>query len=381
MKGSNSSSVDVNTKSGKQGTCASLNLTLDAVANPILIKDENKKIIDCNSAFEKYFLLNRKSILAKTVFEIFDNNLASQINSIDDEILNDKTNKVKEILYENCSKEHYSLLITENIHLNDKNKTAVLVCEIIDITNFKRELNLKSTFAKDQKNLDDIKTRLLSTSSHEFRTPLTTILIASEMLAMIGRTCSDQKYFEQIVKIQNSVTYMTGLLDEILTIDRTDKEVWKFNPSMINLENFCRKMVEEVCDLATPLHNIKYEYLSHSKHAIVDDKLLQHILTNLLSNALKYSPDGGEIIFKVDQLNSTLEFTLSDKGIGIPDQEKENLFEPFYRCKNASKIKGTGLGLAIVKRSVESHGGKIVFESKIDEGTTFTVSIPLMTSI
>lgn len=379
MKGSHSSSVDiVSTKTAKQS--ARQRFILDAVANPILIKDENKKIIDCNSAFEKYFSVKRKTILTKTVFEIFENNFASQLNSLDDEILTDKSSKVKEILFENCSKEHYNLLITENLLIVEKNKPA-LVCELIDITNFKKELSLKSTFAKDQKNLDDIKTRLLSTSSHEFRTPLTTILIASEMLAMIGRTCSDQKYFEQIVKIQNSVTYMTGLLDEILTIDRTDKEVWKFNPSMINLDNFCRKMVEEVCDQATPQHNIKYEYLSHSKHAIVDDKLLQHILTNLLSNALKYSPDGGEIVFKVKQLNSTLEFTLSDKGIGIPDQEKENLFEPFYRCKNASKIKGTGLGLAIVKRSVESHGGEIIFESKIEEGTTFTVSIPLMTSI
>lgn len=379
MKGSHSSSVDiVSTKTAKQS--ARQRFILDAVANPILIKDENKKIIDCNSAFEKYFSVKRKTILTKTVFEIFENNFASQLNSLDDEILTDKSSKVKEILFENCSKEHYNLLITENLLIVEKNKPA-LVCELIDITNFKKELSLKSTFAKDQKNLDDIKTRLLSTSSHEFRTPLTTILIASEMLAMIGRTCSDQKYFEQIVKIQNSVTYMTGLLDEILTIDRTDKEVWKFNPSMINLDNFCRKMVEEVCDQATPQHNIKYEYLSHSKHAIVDDKLLQHILTNLLSNALKYSPDGGEIVFKVKQLNSTLEFTLSDKGIGIPDQEKENLFEPFYRCKNASKIKGTGLGLAIVKRSVESHGGQIIFESKIDEGTTFKVSIPLMTSI
>jgi signal transduction histidine kinase len=171
------------------------------------------------------------------------------------------------------------------------------------------------------------------------------------------------------------------LLDDMLAINKTDPGKWKFNPSRINLYRFCLMMIEDANNIATPQHNIIFNYLLNDKYAIVDDKLLQHIISNLLSNAVKYSPDGGNIILKVTRFRSNLEFVISDRGIGISKRDQKNLFENFYRGKNTGNIQGTGLGLSIVKRSVESHGGQIKFKSRLNKGSTFTVFIPIMTEV
>lgn len=358
-----------------------LRLINDTIAIPVLIKDKNRKIVDCNSSFEKYFSFRKKTIIGKSLFEIFSDDIACQLNNTDEEIFSNKISKTTEIIISGPSEDRKNVVVTGNLFFDEKNKPAGYVSVFVDITGFKSvEKETSNSFVKEKK-INDIESRLLSTSSHEFRTPLTTILIASEVLVMVGRSWSEQRYLEQIIKIQNAVTYMTGLLDDLLLINRTDREVWKFNPSLINLHDLCQKMLEEASDQATPMHKINYEYLPAFRHAIVDEKLLQHIITNLLSNAVKYSPNGGQINFKVVQSFSNLEFVITDHGIGIPEQDRENLFETFYRCKNSTKIKGTGLGLAIVKRSVEAHGGEIKFESKLNEGSTFTVSIPLMTAV
>lgn len=354
---------------------------LDTVVNPVFIRDADRKLISCNSAFEAFSGMNENHMAGRTISELFPDNFVSCFNGIDERITLDRGMKIEETILENSAGEKKNVIVAGNIFYDNKKKRAGYISVFTDITSFRKmENELKESLQKE-KHLNNIKSRFLSTSSHEFRTPLTTILTSSELLAMVGRSWSEERYFDHIIKIQNAVTYMTGLLDDILTVDRTDRDVWRFNPYMINLYELCRKMLEEVSGQAQDTHKFSYEYLPGSKHAIVDEKLLQHILTNLLSNAVKYSPGGGEILLRVAQSLSDLEFIISDQGIGIPEEDRGNLFETFYRCRNSSKIKGTGLGLSIVKRSVEAHGGEIKFESRLNEGTTFRVLIPLMTSI
>jgi len=237
---------------------------------------------------------------------------------------------------------------------------------------------LSFTIDQKEKQLNELKSRFLSTSSHEFRTPLSTILTSSELLLMVGRSLSEEKFLEYIIKIQNSVTYMTSLLDDLLAINKTEPGKWKFNPSRINLYNFCVKMIEEADNASTMKHNIIFDFRLQEKYAIIDDKLLQHVISNLLSNAIKYSPYGGDVILKVEQLGSNIEFIVSDNGIGISKQDQKHLFENFFRGKNTRDIQGSGLGLSIVKRSVESHGGEIKIKTKLNKGTAFHVLIPLM---
>lgn len=237
------------------------------------------------------------------------------------------------------------------------------------------------TISEKERQLDEMKTRFLSTSSHEFRTPLTTIFTSSELLLLMGRSISEEKYVDYIVQIQNAVTYMTGLLDDILTINKTEIGKWKFSPTKIDLYNFSTKMIEEAESIGSYNHKIKLQYELKTKQMIVDGKLLQHILSNLLSNAVKYSSKRKNIVFRIRGLKSDLEFSITDNGIGISKQDQKNLFETFYRGSNTGKIEGTGLGLSIVKRCVESHGGKITFKSGLNKGSTFVVTIPMLTVI
>jgi signal transduction histidine kinase len=232
--------------------------------------------------------------------------------------------------------------------------------------------------SEKERQLEELKVRFMSTSSHEFRTPLTTILTSSEVLLMIGRNISETRYVDYIIQIQNAVVYMTSLLDDILMMNKTEVGKWKLCPAKIDLYDFSHKMINEIRNISTRFHSFNLHYEMNNKYAVVDSKLLHQILSNLLSNAVKYSPHGGEIVIRVRNVKSDIEFAVSDNGIGIAKNNQNKLFETFYRGDNTGDIEGTGLGLSIVKRCVDSHGGRISFKSKVNKGSTFIVSIPLM---
>jgi signal transduction histidine kinase len=216
-------------------------------------------------------------------------------------------------------------------------------------------------------------------ASHEFRTPLTTILASADLLEMFGRNWSQEKYNEHTAKIRRTVKNMVELLDDVLTISRADTGKTTFNPVNMNLFNFCCEVVDNARAGLNAKQNIVFEYMDDRKIINGDVKLLGHILNNLLNNAVKYSPEGGDITFNInfDDTNKEVIFLIKDRGIGISPEHLNILFEPFQRGENTGKIPGTGLGLSIVKRSVDMHNGKITCKSEIGHGTTFIISIPL----
>nr|WP_268890188.1 ATP-binding protein [Gloeocapsopsis dulcis] len=145
---------------------------------------------------------------------------------------------------------------------------------------------------------------------------------------------------------------------------------------MINLEDFCLSLVEEL-QITTNNHIIAFCSQAQSPNVCLDKKLLRHILTNLISNAIKYSPQGGTVHFELVCDRTTVVFYIQDQGIGIPEVDQTQLFHSFFRASNVGTISGTGLGLAIVKKSVDLHSGKIAVESKLGVGTKFTLTLPL----
>lgn len=240
----------------------------------------------------------------------------------------------------------------------------------------KSERKVKEALEKE-KELSDLKTRFISTASHEFRTPLTGVLTSTELLEKYGKKLSEDKYKELISRIKQSVDYLTNLMDDVLTISRTETGKIKFEPAETNLVNLCTELVNEAKMLATANHEIFFDYKSEVNQVILDSKLLRFILINLLSNAIKFSPDGGLIEFKVSNDDKNVIFNVKDTGIGIDKNDLKNIFEPFNRGTNVGDIQGTGLGLSIVKRSVDIHNGKIEIISKEDKGTTIKVLIPI----
>ncbi len=238
------------------------------------------------------------------------------------------------------------------------------------------EEELRHALAKE-KELSDLKSRIISVVSHEYRTPLATILSSTELLEHYSHTWPEEKKQRHFQRIQNSVHHLTRLVSDVLVYSKAEAGKLEFNPVWLDVVEFCRELMEELQLSAQQKHRISFTCLGPYREACLDETLLRQILSNLLSNALKYSPDGGKIYFELVFAQDTVRFRIQDEGIGIPLNDQAQLFEVFYRSSNVGTICGTGLGLAIVKRCVDVHKGQIAVESEVGLGTTFLVTLPL----
>jgi signal transduction histidine kinase len=228
-----------------------------------------------------------------------------------------------------------------------------------------------------EKELSDFKSRFISMTSHEFRTPLTTILSSTELLENYQHKFTPEKKQQHFTRIKTATQRMVQLLDDVLLIGKAEAGKLTFSPAPIELSQFCNDLVEEVQLSSGRQHEINYVVRGTEQSACMDEKLLRHILFNLLSNAVKYSSIGSPVDFELNFQNTQVIFQIKDQGIGIPLEDQKHLFETFHRAKNVGTISGTGLGLAIVKKSVDLHGGQIAIESIVGVGTTFIVTLPL----
>jgi signal transduction histidine kinase len=246
-----------------------------------------------------------------------------------------------------------------------------------DITERKRvEADIRTALEKE-KELNELKSRFITMASHEFRTPLATILSSTELLQHYSYKWSEEKKLQHFQRIQAAVKHMTGLLNDVLLIGKAEAGKLQFNPTVINLSQFCRELVEEMQLTASDYRIVFRNQVDSLTDCMMDEKLLRHILSNLLSNAIKYSTQGSTVSFELVCEQGDAVFRIQDQGIGIPVADQAQLFNSFHRASNVGTISGTGLGLAIVKKSVDFHGGNITFESEVGEGTAFIVTLPL----
>ena len=246
-----------------------------------------------------------------------------------------------------------------------------------DITERKRLDDMKLALERERE-LSVLKTRFFSMASHEFRTPLSTVLAASQLLEKSPNIWNQPAKRERnLNRIQNSVRNMVQLLDDILTINRAETGKLEFNPKPLNLQQFCRQFVEEMQLSAGNQYQLIFASNKEQISACLDEKLLRSILANLLSNAIKYSPQAGHVSVSLHFSVDKAYLQISDRGIGIPTEDLQQLFEPFHRGKNVRRIPGTGLGLVVVKKCIDLHGGNITITSKLFQGTNVTVTLPL----
>lgn len=316
--------------------------------------------------------LPTQNFLGKSLYEVFPEAVANPMMDCVQLALTTKNMQILE----------YQLLLDDKL-LEYEARIAVsaekeVMAIIRDITERKRvETDIRNSLEKE-KELGELKSRFVTMASHEFRTPLATILSSSELLEYYGHKWSEDKKIKHQQRIQSSVKHMTSLLDDVLLIGKAEAGKLEFQPKLLDIVQFCRDLVEEV-QVTTQTHTINF-YIHEQLDKIdglIDEKLLRHIMTNLLTNAVKYSPQGKEVNFNLSCDRTSTIFSIQDGGIGISVEDKQKLFESFHRGRNVSNIPGTGLGLAIVKKSVDLHGGIITVESQLDVGTTFVVTLPL----
>lgn len=240
----------------------------------------------------------------------------------------------------------------------------------------RQERDTAAQLQREAENLVELNSRYIAMTSHEFRTPMTTIHSSSELLEHYSYKWSEEKKLTHLKRIQSSIKTMTKLLDEVLMIGKADAGKLEFKPVELDVITLAKNLVEEL-HLTTDKPRINLQVFGEIDQTTLDPKLLRHILTNLLSNALKYSPAGGTVEFTLTGQGEYLVLSVQDSGIGIPESDLIHLFESFQRASNVGSLPGTGLGLAIVKKCVDRHNGTITVNSKVGVGTQFTVTLPM----
>ncbi|MGB7440899.1 MAG: ATP-binding protein [Coleofasciculaceae cyanobacterium] len=247
-----------------------------------------------------------------------------------------------------------------------------------DVSERRQTKILEQALVKEQE-LSSFRSQFISTVSHEFRNPLSAILTATELLDRYGDRATKEQKQRYLERIKASVDRMTELMEDVLLIGQAESGKLEFSPGPLHVEKFCRDLIEEVSVGQNNSQIIFFSGVGDCKEVCLDERLLRYILANLLLNAIKYSPKGGNIKFslKIDTKKKVVIFSIRDQGIGISPEDQAKLFESFYRGKNVSTIPGTGLGLAIVKRCVERHRGRIGVTSKVGVGTNFVIRLPI----
>lgn len=257
--------------------------------------------------------------------------------------------------------------------LDDYARRTAELEEIIE----ERTASLRDALANEQA-INALRSRLISLISHEFKNPLASILLSTDMIKRYAQRLTPERLKEYAETIQAQVSSLTLLIDDMLFSHRAEQVGFPFKPQPVDLRRLCEQIIRDMMPLAGDHHVIKLTTPDDCGSPIIDERLMQRALTNLLTNAIKYSPGGGQVTLDVACNESELILSVSDNGIGIPEDDLAHIFETFYRASNTEGYPGTGIGLTIAKQAVELHGGTIEVCSQRGVGTTFTIRIPLI---
>lgn len=228
-----------------------------------------------------------------------------------------------------------------------------------------------------EKAVGQLKTRFIALASHEFRTPLSSIQLSAALIERYFDKQDREQVFRHLNKIRLRVDDLTGILEDLLCLERMNGGSIVPHYEVIDLPLFCRELAVEMQVLVKPGQQIRYQHHSDQLEVKLDKKLLRNCLMNLLSNAIKYSSENAGIDLETEVAESGCDIRITDQGIGIPAADQGNLFEPFFRAQNVTALQGTGLGLNIVKRYAELMQGSISFESQVQQGSVFTLNFPV----
>jgi two-component system sensor kinase FixL len=272
-------------------------------------------------------------------------------------------------------KEAENRLMQYTQHLEElvKDRTQTLNETIDALTLTKEEVS--STLEKE-KELNKIKSRLLSMASHEFRTPLSTIQLSTSLLQRYAENIDNPKIETHICKIKSAIANLTTILDDFLLLEKTESNKITLQISNFDLQGFIKEIVGDLKLLTKKKQKIINKPNAEAVLVKLDKNLLKNCIINLVSNAIKYSGEDTQIELWTSINKNTVKINVKDNGIGIPEEDHKHLFEAFFRAHNTGNIPGTGLGLHIVSRYVSLMHGTISFKSAVDKGTLFTIELP-----
>ena len=328
-----------------------------------------------NSAFAKMGGYAKEELIGKAPFDLIPQSVAPRVKESNLEKVLEPSSSYETILMRNDGTVFNAQISLEPIYRDGE--LARIVGVITDLTEQKKvEQQLRLALEKE-KELGELKSRLISTASHEFRTPLSGIISSTELLEHYSQRWSEEKKHEILGRISHSANKLTGLIEDVLTYSRAEEGKLGFSRVKVNLSVFCRDLVNNLQLSKDDSKTVRLIEIGETQETYLDEKLLTYTLSNLLSNGIKYSKPGGKVTLELEWQSDEIIFRVRDEGIGIPLKDQASLFEPFHRASNVGTISGTGFGLAIVKQSVLAQKGHVRMESVEGQGTTFTVRLPL----
>ncbi len=285
--------------------------------------------------------------------------------------------KLNEQLEEKVSDRTYELedVVNKLLNTNAKLEEEINERKSVEAKLKDSEEELKLSLEKE-KELGELKSRFVSMASHEFRTPLATILSSAALINRYEEKEHHAKREKHIDRIKSAVNNLTGILNDFLSISKLEEGKIEVNFEDSNIESLCNLVIHEVEGIMKEGQDIKLFFNTERRNVITDERILKNILFNLISNAIKYSKKNDLIECNVQFYDNNFEIEIKDKGIGIPPEDQKHMFERFFRAGNVTNIQGTGLGLNIVKRYVDMLGGTIRFHSIFGEGSSFFVKLP-----
>ncbi len=286
-----------------------------------------------------------------------------------------KTLEGEHLTYEVAFNSSTYTVHTTPLHNASKEITkALLVYTDISLRK-KQEKDVKHALQKERE-LNELKSRFVAMASHEFRTPLSAINLSASIIEKFNGEEHAERRIDYVQRIKNNVQNLVVILDDFLSLGKIEEGKVISNPKHFNIVDFASSAIEVLQDSKKEGQTISLINTLKEQEVFLDEKLLDHILQNLISNAIKYSSEDRMITIKLSQKETELGISIKDEGRGIPESEQQHLFERFFRAGNVTSIEGTGLGLNIVKQYTELMGGNISFKSEQNVGTTFMLTFP-----
>jgi signal transduction histidine kinase len=253
--------------------------------------------------------------------------------------------------------------------------TSILTLEKEVIERKRAEEEARKALGKERE-LNELKTKFVSIASHEFRTPLSTVLSSAALIQQYKDKGDLEKLDKHVQRIKTSVNHLTLILNDFLSLGKLEEGKVEVSNDSIDVQQFLSEIAEETHSFLKPGQTIEIECKTNDAQFASDARILRNVMFNLISNASKYSEPHKKISLTCEGDDAAMTFKVSDEGIGIPKEDQRHLFDRFFRASNAGNIQGTGLGLNIVKRYIDLLNGQITFESEYGKGSTFIISIP-----
>lgn len=262
--------------------------------------------------------------------------------------------------------------LNTELEMRVERRTQELAETLLKLENTQKEV---IRALEKERELNDMKSKFVTVASHEFRTPLATILSSASLIGRYVRTEDNEKREKHVQRIKSAVNNLTEILNDFLSIGKLEEGHLQSVAVQVNLSECCSELLDEIKTVCKDGQEIIYSHKGDTD-VWLDMHLVRNVLINILSNSIKYSEAYTKIWFRTRVEQGNVHFEIQDEGIGIPLKDQEHVFDRFFRAHNAGNAQGTGLGLNIVSKYIELMNGKIWFESEPGKGTTFFVTLP-----